>query len=37
MNKHLTQITLELWSNIIDDSHDEAKFPHKLILTYVLT
>ena len=28
-----TEVTLKLSSNIVDDSNDEHKFPHKLLLT----
>ena len=27
------EVTLKLPSNIVDDSNDERKFPHKLLLT----
>ena len=31
--KNCTEITLNILSNVICDSNDEANFPHKLFLT----
>ena len=31
--KNITEITLNLSSNIVGDSNDESNFPHKLLLT----
>ena len=31
--KNGTEVTLNLLSNVIFDSHDETNFPHKLLLT----
>ena len=33
MNKKLTEITLNLSSNLIGNSNDEIDFPHELLLT----
>ena len=31
--KNGTEVTLELLSNVVNDSNDENNFPHKLLLT----
>ena len=32
-NKNGTTVTLNLWSNVVDDSNDETSFPCKLLFT----
>ena len=32
--KNATKVTLNLSSNVIDDSNDKTNFPHQLLLTY---
>ena len=32
--KHGTEVTLNLSSNLIENSNDEINFPHKLLLTH---
>ena len=31
--KHGSEVTLDLWSNLIGNSNDETSFSHKLLLT----
>ena len=31
--KNGTEVTLDLSSNVVEDSNDENKFPHKLLIT----
>ena len=30
-----TEVSLKIWSNILDHSNDENSFPHKLLLTNI--
>ena len=32
-NKNGTKVTLNLWSNVVDDSNDETNFSCKLLFT----
>ena len=32
-NKNGTKVTLNLWSNVVDDFNDETSFPYKLLFT----